>query len=485
MENNIPALWTHQKDEILRSQVMPERGLFWDVGTGKTRACIDIMRHRFSAHSSLLKTLILAPKIVLTNWQREILKYSKIHKWDIVVLSGSGSKRLKQFQDAVLDNLTYSKPKIIITNYESLQMDVLFKAFMTWKPDVMVADEAHYLKNPESKRAKKAIQLADQTTYRYALTGTPVLNSAMDVFNIFRFLDKGDTFGRNFYVFRSNWFEDENASWSGQKNYFPKYRPRPETFEEFNKRIYRKASRAIKSECLDLPPFVRKEVHVELSTEQAKLYNQMKKDYIAFVESLEKGGQPRAVIAQMAVTKALRLQQIITGFAKPEDGEVHKIKDNPRLDALKELLEQHTPNHKIIVWSVFHENYADIRKVCEELKLGYRELHGQISSQKIRDKNIDDFNNDAECRVLIANQAAGGIGINLVSSDLGIWYSKNFSLGHDIQSEGRNYRGGSEKHNSVTRIDIIAPDTIDELISQALLNKQDIATKILDWRKHL
>jgi SNF2 family DNA or RNA helicase len=306
----------------------------------------------------------------------------------------------------------------------------------------------------------------------------------MDMFNIFRFLDKGETFGTNFWKFRNVWFEDENAAWSGRDGHYPKYVPRPETYKEFHSIVEKKAVRAKKSECLDLPPFVREEVFVELSGEQKRLHDQMRAEYIAYVDGLGKSGEPRAVVAQLAVTKALRLLQIITGYAKLENGEIYKIKDNPRLKALEELLEEHVPNHKIIVWSIFHENYDDIAGVCKKLKIPFGELHGRVS-QRDREDAIQRFNNDRDCRVLIANQAAGGIGINLISSDLSIFYSKGFSLEQDLQAEGRNYRGGSEIHQKVTRIDIIAENTIDNLIAEALAAKQQISNSILEWRNKI
>lgn len=353
---------------------------------------------------------------------------------------------------------------------------------LDWGAEVIIGDEIHRIKNPEAIRAKRALVLSDKVQYRYCLTGTPILKSPMDVFNIYKFMDGGKTFGANFYKFRSIWFEDQNAGFQGTQNYFPDYQPRADSFGEFSRLMYTKAIRAIKSECLDLPPFVRKEVHVELSKEQAKLYTSMKKEYVAYIDDITQTDTPRAVVANMAVVKALRLMQIVTGYAKTDEGEIHKIKENPRLDALEELLEEHGPNSKIIVWSIYHENYIDIANVCKKLGLDYTELHGQVP-EKMRDANIKKFTTDPSCRVLIGNQQAGGIGINLVESNIAIFYSKSFSLEQDIQAEGRNYRGGSEQHKSVTRIDIIATGTIDELITQSLAEKQDVATKILDWRK--
>jgi SNF2 family DNA or RNA helicase len=431
-----------------------------------------------------MRTLVLGPKIVCTNWGREVVKYSKITSRDVIVLKGTGAQKAEQLRRNAFDSSHQGVGKIVVTNYETLQNEEVFKVLLAWNPEIIIGDEAHRLKNPESVRAKKTIALADRAKHRVALTGTPILNSAMDIFNIFRFLDSGKSFGVNFWKFRHTWFEDENARWSGKPGYFPKYVPRPEAYAEFSKIIYKKSLRALKSECLDLPPFVRKEVHVELSPEQRRMYEQMKKTYIAFVEDLEKSGQPLAVVAQLAITKALRLQQIITGFAKTEEGTIHRIEKNPRLEALEELLEEHSANHKIIVWSVFRENYVDIARVCEKLKIGYRELHGAVKGAD-RDANIEAFCKDPSVRVLIANQGAGGIGINLVESDISIFYSKNFSLEQDIQAEGRNYRGGSEQHTSVTRIDIVATDTIDALISEALANKQKIGERILEWKGNL
>lgn len=476
-------LWDHQKKAIELSHGKNQLALFFEVGTGKSRTAIDILRHKCAANERLLRTLILVPKIVISNWQKEIADYSKIHKFDVIPLIGTGLKRTATINKEGYKN-NVQIPKIFITNYETLGMESTFKALMEWGPEMIIADECHRLKNPEGKRAKKCIELSDTARYKLALTGTPILNSAMDIFNIYRFLDNGETFGTNFWKFRSIWFEDANSGWAGQPNYFPKYEPRPETYRELHNMIYKKAVRAVKSECLDLPPLVRKEIFVEMNPEQQRLYKEMRDQYVAYIDDVLKTDTPRAVVANMAVVKALRLMQIVTGYAKTDEGEIYKIKDIPRLDVLSELLEDLTPNHKVIVWSVFHENYTDIAEVCKKLKIGFVELHGKIE-HKDRDKNLKAFREDPKCRVIIANQAAAGIGINLIESDVSIYYSKNFSLEQDLQSEARNYRGGSERHTSVTRIDMVSPDTIDQLISDALASKQDISKKVLDWTKEL
>jgi SNF2 family DNA or RNA helicase len=98
-----------------------------------------------------------------------------------------------------------------------------------------------------------------------------------------------------------------------------------------------------------------------------------------------------------------------------------------------------------------------------------------------RQENIDRFQTDRDCRIMIANQGAGGVGCNLTAASHSIYYSRNFSLEHDLQSEARNYRGGSEIHTKITRIDLVAPDTIDATVLKALADKVNVADAILNW----
>jgi SNF2 family DNA or RNA helicase len=113
------------------------------------------------------------------------------------------------------------------------------------------------------------------------------------------------------------------------------------------------------------------------------------------------------------------------------------------------------------------------------------EAHGDVSDKE-KMESVSKFNNNSDYRVFIGHPISLGVGINLVAASYCIYYSRNFSLEADIQSEARNYRGGSEIHDKITRIDIIAKDTLDELILQALENKMKISEELLkDWRNKL
>ena len=123
--------------------------------------------------------------------------------------------------------------------------------------------------------------------------------------------------------------------------------------------------------------------------------------------------------------------------------------------------------------------------MCDQLKIKYCEAHGDITGNK-KYEEVDKFNTNEEYRVFIGHPLSLGVGINLVSASYSIYFSRNFSLEADIQSEARNYRGGSEIHQKITRIDIVAKHSIDELVLEALENKMKISMEVLkSWKDKL
>jgi SNF2 family DNA or RNA helicase len=387
-----------------------------------------------------------------------------------VILRGSGKKRLADFKK--------SKASIVITNYEAMLMKDLHKALMVWGPEVLICDESHRVKNIAAKRTKAVIQIADKATYKYLLSGTPCPNSPMDLFAQFRIMDGGETFSKNFQQFRATYFYDQNAGMPAQA-YFPNWQLKPGSIDIMNKLINKVSMTVKKTECLDLPPLVVKNILVPLSKEQTKAYEAMAKDFLTYIGD-------RAAVATIALTKLLRLQQIVSGFITvegPNGREEHTFRENPRIDALKELLEDLSPTHKILVWATFRENFRQIAAVCEGLGISFGQLHGSVSNKE-RERVVENFNNPSgDIRVLISHPGSGGIGINLTISDVCIFYSRGYSLEHDTQATARNYRAGSEVHTKVTRIDLVAENTIDEVILKALKNKEDVANRILEVGK--
>jgi len=243
-------LMNHQKQIVELAKERDNLALLWEMGTGKTMATIKILEQKYEHYGRIVPTLILAPPIVLSNWKREFKVFSNLDDADIIILNGTGKKRAKLLQ-YYLDN---SISPILITNYESMQMNEVHRLLMAMNIKILVCDESHRCKKHNGKRAKRVVQLADRAIHKYILTGTPMLNNALDLFMQYRILDGGETFGSNYYRFQYQYFEDANASWSHQQHHFPKYVPRADTYEIFAAKISNTATRIKKSECLDLPP---------------------------------------------------------------------------------------------------------------------------------------------------------------------------------------------------------------------------------------
>lgn len=489
--------WEHQKKAVVETTTQDSYGFFFEVGAGKTKTAIDASRYKYMKAGRLLKTLIVAPPIVLENWKKEIIFHSNINPKDIVILYGTGKQRL-----AMLERIGTTN-KIIITNYETLTMGSkkdpkkktrtsgeLFNKLFEWGPELFILDESHRCKDQRTARATACIKIADIAPHKFILTGTPVLNSMEDLFAQFRILDGGRTFGKNYFQFRNRYFQDMNAGMPSQK-YYPDWKPKRGAAEEINKLVSKRSMHVTKAECLDLPPLVKKTIEVEMGKEQEKAYNEMRQQLITYIETemsaieeLKRQGEPniKAAVAEYAMTKALRLQQIVSGFVNVEEGqgkrEAYKFKINPRKDALRELLSDIAPVNKVLVWAVFKENYADIREVCEKLKLDYVEVHGDVT-QKNKMLAVERLQNDPKCRVLIGHPGSGGIGITLTAASHSIFYSRSFSLEYEIQAEARNHRGGSEIHDKITRIDLVTPRTIDEQVLKALSQKKAIGIRVL------
>jgi SNF2 family DNA or RNA helicase len=119
-----------------------------------------------------------------------------------------------------------------------------------------------------------------------------------------------------------------------------------------------------------------------------------------------------------------------------------------------------------------------IEEVCKKLDLDYVFITGN-ENQKQKEENVNHFETSSRPCVAIANPAAAGTGIDLVSAPYAIYYSRNFSLDNYLQSEARNHRGGSEIHDRITHIDLVAESTIDIEIQKMLANKQKISNTIL------
>ncbi len=471
MEDNLPEMYKHQKEIVELSLLQDDVALFHGLGSGKTRSVIESLRAIFNMQKRTYKVLILGVPAVIYNWRNEILKFSRIPEKSIYVCA-SGANRDKKLQKAI-----DSGAHIITINYEALLSEKVFKVLQDWGPEILVCDEVHNCKNPSAKRSKKVYELSLGTFKRFILTGTPILRNMMDIFMQFKILDHGKTFGHNYFAFRAKYFMDKNHAWSGRPNHFPEWIPRADMQDDLMKRVKTKAHVVETKDCIDLPPYIETIESVEMGKQQKIAYEQMRDFLITFLEE----NMDKPAVATIAPVKALRLLQIVSGHLTQEDGKIVNF-ENPKLERLMELLEDIVPENKAIIWTEFKH---DITAISTELRAkGYKfvVVSGEQSTQE-KQKAVDDFQNDESVHIFLGNSSAGGTGITLTKAKYSIRFSRSFNLGNALQSAARNYRGGSQIHDSIININLSVKDSIDEKVAEALLRKEYIGKNMVDFIK--
>lgn len=466
-----PYQWQHKAIEM--SKNLQHMALLADMGTGKSGALVNILRYKYGMNKRVMKTLILSPLVTLFNWKDEFYKHSYIKSELIHPIFGTTTQKVKKIQKALAND----ENSILIMNYEAMISPKVVEELIKWGIEILVMDESHYCKSHKSKRSKAIYNISIGCKHKYIMTGTPMTNNVSDLFMQYKIMDGGDTFGDNFYVFQRLYMRDANQAWSHSQKHFPKWVVREDKLEEIYAKVYSKAIRVTKDETLDLPPLIEETYKVPLSPKQKKYYDNMERDFLTFIEE---GEQKGIAVAQLAITKALRLQQIVTGFITDDDKNLIEIQDNPRLKAMEELVSALHEKHKVILWCSFKHNYKQLGDLMTKMKIKHKFITGDMNLKEKRDA-MESFNNDEDTRVIICNRRAGGIGVNLVAASYSIVYSRNFSLEEELQSRDRNYRGGSQIHDRIVRINLCAEDTTDERITEALLAKKKVSDNILEY----
>lgn len=431
---------------------------------------IEILRSEYRKKSRLLNTLIICPLSVCAGWKKQFQEYSAIDPKRIHVLTGVGRKRAE-----LLRGLQASgQGQIVVTNFAGVRIPEFYDALLQWAPEITVIDESHNIKDAGSATAKKLYPLTTGARRRFIMTGTLTPNSLLDIYGQYKAFQPG-LLGPSFFQFRTKYFYDKNAGMP-KHLHFPDWKPRPEAAEQLGKLVATTSVQAKKEACIELPPLLEITVPVELGSDQKREYEKMAQEFVAECKGVQS-------VAEFAMTKTLRLRQILAGFvAESAGGELAWFDDVPRLTALGDLLDS-TRGHKTIVWTDFVPTYKKLGHICDRMKRRAVFLTGQQRTIKDKEASLADFiSGDAD--VLVAHAAAAGEGIDgLQVAPYAVYFMKSYSRIHLEQSMARNFRGGSTMHEKVTHYHLSATGTLDEVIHDALTKKKDVAESILSWCK--
>ena len=448
---------------------------FMEMGTGKSKVLIDNMSMLYDK-GLINGTLIIAPKGVYKNWfDSEIPNHMANHVEKTMVLWESTASKTKEKELNTLFKSSHDF-HILIMNVEALSTKrgkQFAEKFLSCHKTLMAIDESTTIKNPGAIRTKTIIGLGKYVLYKRILTGSPVTKSPLDLYTQCWFLDPWLLDQQSYYSFRTKYALTRKINVNGRQiEIVVAYRNLGELSEKLKPFSYR----VLKDDCLDLPPKTFMKRTIQLTDEQKKVYDQMKKLALAELNG-------KMITTVNVITQLMRLHQITCGHFKSDDGVTQTLKSN-RLDELMDVLSE--MEGKAVIWA--HYRY-DIEVIVEAIKKEYGDksvvtYYGDTSTDD-RQKAIKLIQDPkSEVRFIVGTPQTGGYGITLTGASTMIYYSNGYDLEKRQQSEARIDRIGQEK--PMTYIDIIAEGTVDEKIVKALRTKVNIATEVMgeelkDW----
>ena len=402
-----------------------------DMGTGKSLIALYlVIAHKYLGNRG--RTLITCPPTVVRQWRKEILKHTSL---TYSIIEGKDSN--KKFEDfcacqADITVVSHSWLTLLFTA-SAKKADVRKKLEGLSKDyDILVIDEAHSIKNPKTKGFKGYKKHLINIEKKYMLTGTPIGNQATGLWALYYMLDKGETFGKSYSRFLSEYFSAHD------KGRYVTYKEKVSSLEEMTLKFWSKSIRWEEKECSDLPDKTFSQIPLYLSPEQEKAYDGILK------EALDENKD----VADFEFT----LMKITAGI---------DMKISPKLDALKDLITEICVdnNKQFIVWVWLRDEHdyllENLRKAFKKLK-----IEGIKGSDPNKDKILVDWAaHDVD--VLICNQKTLGVGLDLYEASHCCYWSNNRSVIDRKQSEKRIHRTGQVNH--CFYYDLIVEDTIDEV----------------------
>ena len=416
-----------------------------DMGLGKTIQILTTILHFKEANPlDTRSSLIIVPPTLISNWENEIKKFTPTLSYYIY----HGSNRTFPFEDY----------DIVLTSYGVIRLDL--DMFVDKKWFICVIDEAQNIKNPNTQQTK-AIKSVPAYN-KIALTGTPIENKLTDYWSIFDFVNKGylsslDNFKAN-YVMRIERLEETKTL---------------EKFKTITKPFVLRRLKTDDNIKDELPDKIVNDIYCSLTKKQILLYNAIM-DGI-FEELDGKTGIERRGIILNIITG---LKQACNHPAQYLRSDNPKISESGKMELLITILENILDvDEKVIIFTQYAQMGKIIQKlVSEKLKTNVLFLHGSLTQQK-RNEVISNFQENEDCKILVATLKTGGVGLNLTAAQNVIHYDLWWNPAIENQATDRVHRIGQKSDVMVYRF--ITKGTLEEVIDEMSKNKIDLANKAI------
>src|SRR5450432_2027662 len=416
-----------------------------DMGLGKTIQALSFL-HYYKFQHDRLRALVVCPTTLIFNWENEIKKFAPALSYRI----HHGGERLRNKE--ALNNFD-----IIITTYGTLRSDI--KLLMDIPLDYVVLDESQAIKNPSSKVTKAACLL--RAKHRLCMSGTPLQNNTFDIFAQMNFLNPGmlgsiEFFRQEFAIPIDKFGE-------------------PDRKDHLRKLLYPFILRRTKEQVAkDLPEKTETILFCEMEDEQRNVYEAYRNVYRDKIMGVIEGqGIDKS---QLTILQGLmKLRQICDSPAILNEEEKypnHSIK----LDELTREITENIGEHKALVFSQFLGMLALIKEKLKENNIQFDYFDGSTPPHE-RERAIQNFQFNEDCRVFLISLKAGGVGLNLTAADYVYIVDPWWNPAVEQQAIDRTHRIGQTKNIFAYRM--ICKDTIEDKILQLQERKRVLAKDLI------
>lgn len=435
----------HQKHTVKFLLHNPRAFVLNDMGTGKTLSAIwscDILM----TAKKIRRVLVITPKSTMKSvWYNEL--FLNVPHRRAAIAHGSAVVRTRILKDPAVE--------FVIINHDgikSCESEIIAQAF-----DIVVIDELTAYKTHSSERTKCMKRIADSARAVWGMTGDMTPNSPVEAFSQVQVVNPKSKFLPKYF----GQFRDACMVQINEMMWVPK----PES-PQIVAMVAQPAIRFTRDQCLDLPDTTYQTIETELSSEQLKYYEQMRKD--AYIE-LEKG-EIKGANAAVVLNK---LMQISAGAVKTADGSVLKIGCEARMDQLFALLDE-TPQKKLVVFATYRASIEMILEECEKRKVKAAAIHGDVSSNN-RDRAITQFQN-GPLEMLVLQPQSAAHGITLTAASTVVWFSLVPSNEYFQQGNARIVRAGQTRKTLVV---MFASTKAERHMASILERKGDLSAETL------
>ena len=421
---------------------------FNEQGTGKTASVIWAADYLMNL-GLVRRALVLCPlSIMQSAWQADLFQCA-MHRTATVAHHRDARRRRELIQQDA---------EFVVLNYDGVEI-VLDTLLEDGRFDLLVVDEANYLKNPSTDRWKTFAKLLRPDSWVWMLTGTPAAQSPEDAYGLAKVVNPSAV-----PKFKGA-FKDMVMNKITQFTWVPK----PNATETVH-RVLQPAIRFTKDECLDLPEMTYVTRDVPLSKQQEKYYQQMRNEMLLIAAGTE-------ISAVNAAAKLTKLLQISAGSAYADNQDVVDFDCRGRMNVLKEVIDE--SSHKVLVFAPYrHSIYA----VSQELKKsGYTVdvIDGGISPGK-RTDIFNKFQSTPDPRVLVIQPQAASHGVTLHAASTVVYWSPVMSVETYLQANARVHRAGQKNKTTVVHLQ---GSSVERKLYKMLQGKVDIHEKLVGLYK--